>query len=207
MALAYQWAMSVHSKAVTFIRMILSGTAGLAVCLHAGTLAAQQPAPPPGPPATQWSGGGLKLEVAPLLIEPATAFFLNRGFPFAEAERIAREGCVFRSSIGHSGNTPEPISIDVRQWRVMPVGRGEQTYKSKEDWLESFTAADVPEKAMIAFRWALFPTTAKFGPDDYNWGIHAFGLPMGTRFDLRLVWRQGKTRHETQLKGLTCSKY
>ncbi|MCP5372733.1 MAG: hypothetical protein H6907_13465 [Hyphomicrobiales bacterium] len=145
------------------------------------------------------------MELAPLPREPAAAFFLNRGFPLAEARRIAETGCVFRSAIGHAGAPADlPVHLDLTQWQIA-VGGQWRPYRTKEDWLASFDPETVPQKALVAFQWALFPTRQTFGAGDYNWGIHAFGLAPGTVFDLRAVWRLGETRHETILEGLACS--
>lgn len=96
-----------------FIRYIFAGVAMIAVA------AWQAPVQAAGV-ATYWDGGGLSLEIAPLPVEPATAFFLNRGFPYKKAMKLAQTGCIFRSAIGHTGKNADeaPVRIDVSQWSL-----------------------------------------------------------------------------------------
>ena len=83
----------------------------IAALAWAGATSAQQPPPPSGPAATVWTGNGLSLEIAPLAIEPAAAFFLNRGFSYEQALVLSRTGCIFRSAIGHSEKNPDASCI------------------------------------------------------------------------------------------------
>ncbi len=178
--------------------------------VSAATATAQQAADesprPGGPPVTVWRGGGLSVELAPLLIAPAAAFFLNRGFAHDDAVELARTGCVFRSSIGHAETEPgaAPIEIDLRAWRVRSGGAW-RSYKTKKRWLAGFERKGLSKQARIALRWALFPTRQTYRANDFNWGIHAFGLPPGSAFDLEVRWRYGGAEHSHVLTGLKCS--
>ncbi|NQV84210.1 MAG: hypothetical protein HQ494_10365 [Rhodospirillales bacterium] len=153
-----------------------------------------------------WNWDGLSLEVAPLPIEPATAFFSNRGFPYKKAIKLAQNGCIFRSAIGHDGKkaSDPPVHINVADWSLK-IGGVVRAYRTKEEWLARFEKDGVPEEARIAFQWATFPTRQTFQAEDYNWGIHAFDLPPGTTFDLTVVWRYGKDMKQVVLKDLKCS--
>lgn len=166
---------------------------------------AQEPPPPEGPPAVRWSGQGISIEVAPLYIEPMTAFFLHRGFPYETAKAFTRRGCVFRASIGHAGDNPERVRIDLNQWALRHDDQW-QPYPTKDHWLRVLEDEDLPQTARIAFRWALLPVDQEYGPSDYNWGLQVLGLPPGATFDLRAVWRRGETRHTHVFENLRCSR-
>ncbi|MBT3305793.1 MAG: hypothetical protein HN377_04850 [Alphaproteobacteria bacterium] len=185
---------------------LLGGLIGLALFGWSSLATAQQPQRPTGGKVSTWNWDGLSLEVAPLPIEPATAFFSNRGFPYQKAIKLAQNGCIFRSAIGHEGKkaSEPPVHIDVRDWSLK-IGGVERAYRTKEEWLARFEKDGVPEDARIAFQWATFPTSQTFLAQDYNWGIHAFDLPAGTTFDLTVVWRYGKYRKRVVLKDLECS--
>lgn len=187
-----------------------AGLCGLALAscfllLTCSPLSAQEPPPPEGPAATTWSGQGLKVEVAPLYIEPMTAFFLHRGFPYDLARDFTRAGCVFRGSIGHAGDGPDPIHVDLRQWSLRHDGHW-RPYPTKNHWLAKLAGERLEPSALVAFRWALLPVEQEYRPNDYNWGLQVLGLPPGTVFDLRVVWRRGDMRHERVLENLRCTR-
>ena len=49
------------------------------------------------------------------------------------------------------------------------------------------------------------PTRQHFEPGDYNWGMTSYGLPPGSRFDLRLRITVGGKPLEALVEGLECA--
>ena len=173
--------------------------------LAAGAAASAQDLPDPLP-ARPWQSGGLSLEVQPLLHDQTRAFFLGRGFDQASAERIAREGCVFRSSIGNAFGKADapPVGVDLGDWKtVSPLGT--IPVKRRVDWDRDWDAAGASTAAKVAFRWALAPDAQTYEPTDYNWGMITFALPPGTRFDLHLRWREGTSEKTGIIDNLECA--
>lgn len=151
---------------------------------------------------------GLKLEMAPLGPDPVQAFFLARGFSEGDARHVVETACLFRSAIGNAetaAGTPE-VTVSLSEWRVMPSGGEPKAPEVRENWEAVWKARGVAEDASTAFYWSLFPTEQTFHPNDYNWGFLTFGLPAGTVFDLKVVWRSGAIDHEATIKGLRCAK-
>ncbi len=154
-----------------------------------------------------WTGDGLRLELAPLLSDQVRAFFIGRGFSAADAAFIAREGCMFRSAIGSafdSAGAPMVV-VPLDRWRAVRDGRREPL-RTREQWTEIWKTRGADATARVAFHWALFPTRAEFAPTDYNWGMLAFGLPPGSRFDLEIRWRTGPTEFSKRLEKLECAE-
>lgn len=149
--------------------------------------------------------GDAEFELIQRLPDQTRGFFQARHFPAAVADEIAR-GCIFQTIIrntGASGNGAA-VAIDLGTWRVMHDGR-EGALKLKESWLAAWSDADVGRDARLAFQWAMFPDRQEFLPGDYNWGMTAYGLPPGSRFDLRLVWQAGGREESGWMRGIECA--
>ena len=54
----------------------------------------------------------------------------------------------------------------------------------KEPLLASWSGNEADTAARLVVRWAMFPTRQEYLPNDYNWGLTAYGLPPGEEFDL-----------------------
>ncbi len=150
--------------------------------------------------------GPLRFDLVQRLPDQTRAFFLARGFPKAEADRLA-EACVFQA-IGRNTGTPgqaPAVHIDLGQWRVR-AGGSEAPPLLKEQWLDDWgRSGAVSPPARLAFRWATFPSVQTFEPrGDYNWGMISFGPPPGASFDLEMVWHEGAQRRSAWIEGLQC---
>ncbi len=148
--------------------------------------------------------GALELQLIQRLPDQTRAFFLARGFPSAEADRIAR-ACVFQI-IGKNVATasdPHDLRIDLRQWRIR-YSDGTAPIKLKERWAQEWPD-EVPQAARIAFRWATFPTDQVYHPaDDHNWGMASLGPPPGSRVDLKVVWYQDGVKKQATVEDVIC---
>ncbi len=148
--------------------------------------------------------GALEIQLIQRLPDQTRAFFLARGFPSTEADRIAR-ACVLQV-IGKNiatASDPHDVRIDLHQWRIH---RGDETVpiKLKEKWAEEWPN-DVPPAARIAFRWATFPTDQVYHPaDDHNWGMISLGPPPGSHIDLEVVWYQDDVKKQATIEGVVC---
>ncbi len=151
--------------------------------------------------------GAFELEIVQRLPDQTRAFFLARGFPSAEADRLAVH-CVMQTIVRNTGRPGEasPIRVDLREWRVAHGG-AIRPLRHKEAWLAEWTKTGaVPPPARLAFRWSTLPTEQVYEPrGDYNWGMTIYDLPPGSRFDLYVVWHAGARRHAAWLRGLECA--
>ena len=155
----------------------------------------------------KWSGKGLRLELAPLSLDLVRAFFIGRDFSAADADYIAKAGCIFRSAIGNSGktNSDPKISIQLKKWRIIQADQHKPPM-TREDWADVWKKRGVDQSPAIAFHWALYPTEQQYSPTDYNWGLISFAMPPGTKFDLEVTWLMSGKRQQKLLKNLECGK-
>ncbi|BAN69315.1 hypothetical protein [endosymbiont of unidentified scaly snail isolate Monju] len=150
----------------------------------------------------EWSQDGVSVRLVQRLPDQTRGFFLARGFRATEADRIAR-ACVFQTIFRNDG--ARPVDFDLRDWRVLHQGRSSRL-RVREDWDALWPADTVSKAARIALRWSLLPTRQHFEPGDYNWGMSAYGLAPGSRFDLRLVMHIGGQPVEALLPGIECPR-
>ncbi len=150
----------------------------------------------------QWSEDGVSVRLVQRLPDQTRGFFLARGFRAAEADRIAR-ACVFQTIFRNDG--ARPVDFDLRDWRVLHQGQSSRL-RVREDWDALWPEDAVSKAARIALRWSLLPTRQHFEPGDYNWGMSAYGLAPGSRFDLRLVLHIGGQPVEALLPGIECPR-
>lgn len=149
----------------------------------------------------RWSAQGVSIELTQLLPDQTRAFFLGRGFPRAEADRIALT-CVFQSIFRNDGESV--VAYDLNDWTVLY--RDERlSLRTREVWEPEWTTAGVGKASRIAFRWSLLPTLQRFEPGDYNWGMISLGPPPGERLDLSLRVRLGDQVMEGTVRGVLCA--
>ncbi len=158
----------------------------------------------------KWSGDGLRIELQSLSTDLVRAFFIGRGFPKTHTEFLAREACVFRSDIGHAskvtGSKPhQPVTIELKKWTITSGGKT-HPLKTREVWKAFWEKRKINSSALVAFHWALIPTEQTYLPTDYNWGMLTFGEKPGTKFDLKIAWRQGDKARSHIFTGLICGQ-
>ena len=148
----------------------------------------------------------MTLELTPMPLDAAEAFFLGRGFGGRSAKRIAREGCVHKLVVRNILKPSEKgaVYVDLAQWRVNQDD-GIRPVTLKREWAEKWDAWNVEKPARIAFQWALFPTEQTFWPGDENWGLVTLGLTAGSDFQLELVWYEENKKKRRLVPPLRCA--
>ncbi|MBI5462770.1 MAG: hypothetical protein HY941_11360 [Gammaproteobacteria bacterium] len=148
---------------------------------------------------------GMSLRLVQRLPDQTRAFFLARGFARTDVDLIA-QSCVFQTIFKNTSQTAQPsvLEYNLRDWRVRTADAA-HGMKTREDWAEEWAARGSPQRARIAFEWALFPTRQAYNPGDYNWGMSVFNLPPDSRFDLEIVWQQYGSRHTHVLRDIHCA--
>ena len=100
--------------------------------------------------------------------------------------------------------TDRTVSVDLTQWRMRHDGnRG--GILLKEPLLASWSDEQASPAARLVVRWGMFPTQQDFQPGDYNWGLTAYGIPPGSRFDLEVVWMEDGERLSAEIADIFCA--
>lgn len=156
-------------------------------------------------PYWQISDEGMSLRLVQRLPDQTRGYFIARGFAEAEADLIAGS-CVFQTVFKNESNRNQasPLEYNLHDWVVTVAGR-HQGLKLREDWQKEWKKRQVAKAAQVAFEWSLYPTQQTYKPGDYNWGMSIFNLAPGTKFDLKVVWRQYGKKHTATIYGIQCA--
>ncbi len=157
--------------------------------------------PGPGAVPWAWSGAGVRLRLEPLPPESVAAFYAARGFPAAEAARIAG-ACVLQTKLINDSGTE--LEVDLSRWRIRVGPEPSQPLPDRRSWLRHFTAAGVSRQARIAFEWSQFPWRAHLEPGERLQGMILYGLEPGTRFHVTAPIRVGGRWHEAHIEDVRC---
>lgn len=149
----------------------------------------------------EWSHEGITLQLVQRLPDQTRAFFMGRGFNYADADTIGR-ACVFQTIFRNDGNLP--LTYNLNEWQVTYRDKP-HSLQTRERWEQKWSDRDVKQAARIAFRWSLLPTRQGFEAGDYNWGMTSFGLPPGASFDLSLLLRVNEKIVRGQVQGVVCA--
>lgn len=145
---------------------------------------------------------GIFFSLTQILPDQVRGFYGARGFDEAATEEIARV-CVFQTVL-RNDSVPQPIRYRLTDWRArMPDD--ERAPRPQEAWQAEWERRGVSPGARTAFRWALFPSEHTYATGDWNMGMTLFPLPLGSRFDVRVVWYVAGKRHEALLEGVRCA--
>jgi len=145
------------------------------------------------------------LELIQRLPDQTRAFFQGRGFSSDIANDIATQ-CVLQTIGKNTSRSPQSksISYNLYDWKIYVTTKA-QRIKFKETWDKEWAEDGVSTASRIAFRWATFPTQQSFDPGgDFNWGMISFGLPPGSKFDLKVVWKHNNKTHSQWIKQIEC---
>lgn len=146
---------------------------------------------------------GIALTLAQILPDQVRGFYAARAFPREAIEHLATRHCVFQTILRNESGSAA-IRFNLADWRVKTEA-GTQGLKLVREWLPEWERRGVPESGRLAFRWALFPTEHTYEIGDWNMGMTTYALPLGTRFDLRVVYWRGRERRVFTLPGVRCA--
>jgi len=152
-----------------------------------------------------FTAGDIEIELVQRLPDQTRAMLMQHEFSRDVIEAMATS-CMFQTIIRNSGKsgTGQPVSIDLTQWRMRHNGK-ESGILLKEPLIASWTDADASPAAKLVIRWGMFPTRQEYLPDDYNWGLTAYGIPPGSRFDLDVNWMEGGKPAAGKITGIICA--
>lgn len=146
---------------------------------------------------------GVYLSLTPILPDQVRAFYLGRGFDPDSAELLATRACVFQT-VFRNETVASGIAFDLAEWRAR-TPKGDVPLKLEHEWQHEWKQRGVSSGARTAFRFALYPTKHRYAVGDWNMGMTTYTLPLGSRFDLKFVWRVDGKRHEAMLPGIQCA--
>jgi len=147
---------------------------------------------------------GVSLRLAQILPDQVRGFYLARGFDPGSVERLATGACVFQTILRNE-SVKGAIEFNLADWRIV-TAKGEQPLTLEREWQQEWQRRGVPAAARTAFRYAFYPTEHRYEPGDWNMGMTTCALPLGSRFDLRFVWRENGARREAVLRGVRCAR-
>lgn len=135
--------------------------------------------------------------------DQARGFFLARGFDRAAVDYVASY-CVFMTIVRNEAVT-ESISYNLADWLFYRANQKPGKLKLADDWLKEWRQRKVGESSLIAFQWALHPSTQTFETGDWNQGMTTYAMPLGSTFDLKFKWNVKGIMHETTLEKIQCA--
>ena len=152
-----------------------------------------------------FTAGDIQIELIQRLPDQTRALFMNHEFSREVIEQLALS-CMFQTIIRNTGSSGsgKPVAIDLTRWRMHHAGKTAGILL-KEPLLASWSDADASAAAKLVVRWGMFPTQQEYLPSDYNWGLTAFGIPPGSRFDLDVTWTEGGAPHAATIEGIECA--
>jgi len=132
------------------------------------------------------------------------AFYLGRGFSQAQIKPYT-DSCVY-TSILRNDHAVGRIHFLRKNWRINSKDK-QQSIQQNSAWLALFKQQNVSPSALIAFRLAQLPEEQEYEPSgDWNQGMLAIDLPLGSQFDLTVNWDINGQPYAMKLKGLRCAK-
>jgi hypothetical protein len=189
---------------------MLASTRKIIACLlfcavGAATAAETRHATDPETGIETWEAAahGVSLRLTQILPDQVRGFYLARGFDAGSVELLAAGACVFQTVLRNE-SARGAIEFSLADWRSVSAG-GERPLKLEADWQKDWEERGVPLPARTAFRYALYPTQHRYDIGDWNMGMTTYTLPLGSRFDLRFVWREGDNRRKAMLSGVRCA--
>lgn len=147
----------------------------------------------------------IEIELVQRLPDQTRALFMNHAFSREVIEQLALS-CMFQTIIRNTGKSgaEQTISIDLTQWRMQHAGKTSGILQ-KEPLLASWSDEDADAAAKLVIRWGMFPTQQEYFPGDYNWGLTAYGIPPGSRFDLAVTWQEDEVQRRGEIKDIMCA--
>jgi len=145
---------------------------------------------------------GVVLYLNQLLPDQLRGFYSNRGFTQSQMDQYV-QSCVFMTVLRNE-SASGIVKYKTADWRVKNATKS-RAIKSTDEWIAQHKALGVNHAALIAFRWAQFPTEQEYEPGgDWNQGMLSLGNN-GDDFDLIAHWLVGNQAHQMSLKGINCA--
>lgn len=150
------------------------------------------------------SVAGVSISLTQILPDQIRAFYVNRGFDSEVIEPYAKS-CVYMTILRNDTATGV-AHFRVADWTV-DTGSGTQHLTPTRSWVDQLRMAGSSNAAMIAFRWAQFPSEHAYEPGgDWNQGMLSIGLDPGMEFDLNVRWKTGGKGYEGKLTDVRCAR-
>ncbi len=153
--------------------------------------------------------GHIEIQLNPLSQTQAKAFYLGRGFSEEVALQIANS-CVYQTVVKNISADDESVSVSVNlaDWKHINDTQ-ETNLPAKQTWLDKWAALGASNTALLAFKWATFPSQQIFKlASDYGWGMILFGPDSNENsdegFDLMVRWQENDTAMQQSIRGLNC---
>jgi hypothetical protein len=151
----------------------------------------------------QWADANASITFNQRVPDQARAFFQARGFSSEASESIA-QNCFFQIIIRNPASNSKEMTLDLAQWRVIEKDGATHPPRLEKDWQQQWQEMGVKKAALIAFRWALFPSRQTFQPGDWNMGLITMGVAPGKRFDLIVTWKEQDSPREIHFTNMRC---
>jgi len=147
---------------------------------------------------------GVHFSLTQILPDQLRAFFVGRGFTLKQVEPYATS-CVFMTVL-RNDDAPGRIHFVRDNWSIVSGDNSSPPEKTSR-WLQKLKKHKVKNSALIAFRWAQFPSEQTYEPGgDWNQGMLSAGLAADSRFDIIARWDIAGKSFATKLKGVSCAK-
>lgn len=153
----------------------------------------------------RFSESDIEIELVQRLPDQTRALFMNHEFSREVIEQLALS-CMFQTIIRNTGASglERKLAIDLTRWRIHHGGATRELMM-KEPLLASWDEADASEAARLVIRWGMFPTRQEYLPSDYNWGLTAYGIPPGSKFDLDVSWTEDGKPYNGTIRDVVCA--
>lgn len=146
---------------------------------------------------------GVAFTLMQITPDQARGFFLARGFDRAAVDYVASH-CVFMTIVRNEA-VPQAISYNLADWLFYRKNQQPEKLKLADEWLIEWRQRKVGDASLIAFQWALHPSTQTFEVGDWNQGMTTYAMPLGSTFDLAFKWNVKGVIHESKLENIQCA--
>ncbi|MCU7801246.1 MAG: hypothetical protein KZQ70_14210 [gamma proteobacterium symbiont of Lucinoma myriamae] len=107
-------------------------------------------------------------------------------------------------------DAPGTIHFVSNNWPVLLAGKKHKLV-SVDHWLQRLTTVNTKKSALVAFKWAQFPSEQEYEPGgggggDWNQGMLSMGLPPDSEFNIIARWDIDGKIFETELQKVKCAK-
>ncbi len=149
--------------------------------------------------------GDIEIELVQRLPDQTRALLMNHEFSREVIEQLALS-CMFQTIVRNTNasGSGRTVAIDLTRWRIHHDGVTRELLM-KEPLLASWDEQDASEAARLVIRWGMFPSRQEYLPSDYNWGLTAYGIPPGSKFDLDVNWTEDDKPYSGAIRGIVCA--